>query len=129
MRPRKRPDPKIAALDPNERPLTSGKKPHPNESMRVDLVAALGEMARLGTIKTTEALSRATGGEEFPFTRLSGLEEAISKLGEELHAQYVLSFVPKDTAPGYHALTVAVTVPNVKVRARPGYWAGTPVVR
>lgn len=122
IRPRRSPKPNINALEPNSRPGMS-KNPYPNESNKADLLAGLSELARLGQIRTTEALAQATGGTEFPFTKLSGLETAISRLGEELHAQYVLSFSPKDPVPGYHALTVGVSEPNAKIRARPGYFA------
>ncbi len=121
-RPRESSKPKIDALEPNSRPGMA-KTPHPNASNRVELAAGLGELTRLGNVKSTEAMARATGGAEFPFTQLTGLETAIEKLGEELHAQYVLSFSPKNPAPGYHALTVTVALPKVTVRARPGYFA------
>lgn len=121
-RPRENPKPKIDALEPNSRPGMS-KTPHPNASNRVDLGTGLGELTRLGNVKSTEAMARATGGAEFPFTKLTGLEAAIEKLGEELHAQYVLSFTPKSPTPGYHALTVTVALPKVTIRARPGYFA------
>ena len=122
QRSRQKPKDHNPALDPNDRP-GMGNGGHPNESNRMDVAAGIAELARLGQIKTTEALARATGGAEFPFTKLSGLESAIEKLGEELHAQYVLSFAPKDPVPGYHSLEVTVSEPNAKIRARPGYWA------
>jgi len=122
QRPRQKPKDLDPALDPNQRP-GSRNGGHPNESNRADLGAGLSELARLGQTKTTEALAQATGGAEYPFTKLAGLESAIEKLGEELHGQYVLSFTPKDPAPGYHALTVTVSEPNARIRARPGYWA------
>jgi hypothetical protein len=54
---------------------------------------------------------------------LSGLEKAIQQLGEEIHAQYVLSFLPNEPKPGFHALRVQVQVPGKpRVRSRPGYW-------
>lgn len=127
QRPRQKPKDLNPAIDPNMRPGQSsgGRRmgQHPNDSNRMDVAAGIAELTRLGQIKTTEALARATGGMEFPFTKLSGLESAIEKLGEELHAQYVLSFTPKDPLPGYHSLVVTVSEPNAKIRARPGYWA------
>ena len=122
QRPRQKPKDLNPATDPNQRP-GMGNGGHPNESNRADLAAGISELTRLGMTKTTEALARATGGAEFPFTRLSGLESAIEKLGEELHSQYVLSFTPKDPAPGFHALTVMISEPKARIRARPGYWA------
>ena len=94
------------------------------ENQSVDLIAAIGELARLGNVNTTQALAEATGGITFPFTRQKGLEVAIQKFGAELHSQYVLSFVPQDAAPGYHKLEVGLAREGrFHVRARPGYWA------
>ena len=90
----------------------------------MDLLAAIGELARLGGAKSTQVLTASSGGTAFPFTRLKGLEEAIEKLGTELHTQYVLSFTPDSAAPGYHHLEVQVAGRrDLRVRARPGYWA------
>ncbi len=99
--------------------------PLPPKEQRADLLGALGELSRLRSAKSTEALAVQTGGAEFPFTRLKGLEEAIQKLGEELHSQYLLSFVPSERTAGLHTITVRVAKPGVKVRARPSYWATT----
>ena len=90
----------------------------------MDVLGAIGEMARLNQANTAEVLTKSTGGTTFPFTRQKALEEAIEKLGAELHTQYVLSFVPEAPAPGYHTLDVRLTRPGeFRIRARPGYWA------
>ena len=110
-----------AERDPNAIP---GRDPVPKPvEQRVDIIAGVGELARLGTTNTTEVLTAATGGTTFSFTRQKALEETIQKLGEELNSQYVLSFTPEDASPGFHTLQVLVTKPGAKVRARPGYWA------
>lgn len=122
--PRRTPEPHIAATDKNDRPGTQGSQGaiHPRESEKADLLAGLNELIRLGKTKTTEALAEATGAAEYPFTKLSGLENAIQELGEEVHSQYVLSFTPQNPAPGYHKLEVRVAGRQLVVRARPGYW-------
>ena len=81
------------------------------------------ELLRLGDPKTTELLANGTGGTEFPFARQKGLEDAIEKLGAELQRQYVLSFIPETTVPGYHHLEVKIARGDYVIRARPGYWA------
>ena len=94
------------------------------ENQNVDIPAALGELLRLEQPNTTQVLAAATGGTAFPFTRQKGLENAILKLGAELHSQYVLSFAPEDSAPGYHTLDVSlVREGRFHIRARPGYWS------
>ncbi|MCU1257205.1 MAG: hypothetical protein JWO80_90, partial [Bryobacterales bacterium] len=68
-------------------------------------------------------LTVGTGGATLPFLRQKGLENAIEKLGAELHTQYVLSFAPDASAPGYHDLEVRlVRGGDFHIRARPGYW-------
>jgi len=90
---------------------------------RLDLLGWFREIGRLDNTKTTEALAVSTGGATYSFARLKGLEDAIEKLGSELHSQYVLSFAPASPALGYHRLEVRVPArPELKVRARPGYW-------
>ncbi|MCZ2149383.1 MAG: VWA domain-containing protein [Bryobacterales bacterium] len=88
------------------------------------LVTALVELSRLGQTNTAGALTKATGGARFSFLRLKALEEMFLKVGEDLHNQYLLSFVPQSAAPGYHDLrVVARGREGLTVRARPGYWA------
>ncbi|MBY0505675.1 MAG: VWA domain-containing protein [Bryobacteraceae bacterium] len=73
-----------------------------------------------------EAYTKYTGGKEYSFVNLKGLEEAIQRLGEELHSQYLLSYAPTTETrqdAGWHKLQVSVKRRNVEVRTRAGYWA------
>jgi len=47
-------------------------------------------------------------------------------LGEELHSQYLLTYRPSNQEEaGYHKIVVDVVSPDLKIRARNGYyWAG-----
>jgi VWFA-related protein len=72
-----------------------------------------------------ELFTKGTGGAEFPFYRRRGLEEAISKIGEELHSQYLITYSPNNKLEGgFHHIQVEVEGrPDVKkVQTRPGYW-------
>jgi VWFA-related protein len=72
-----------------------------------------------------ELFTKGTGGTEFPYYRQRGLEQAIEKLGEELHSQYVISYSPNNKLEGgFHQILVEVDGhPEVKkVLTRPGYW-------
>jgi hypothetical protein len=71
-----------------------------------------------------ELLTKGTGGSEHGFYRQKGLETAISRIGEELHSQYVLSYNPNNKDEGgFHVITVQVAGrPDVQTRVRPGYW-------
>jgi VWFA-related protein len=89
---------------------------------RVDFTAAIEELARKFGPNTAAILTGGTGGTTWSFAKAKGLEEAIEKLGEELHAQYVVSFRPDPPDEGYHAIEVRVIRPgSFQVRARPGY--------
>ncbi len=82
------------------------------------------EIGRMGKKNAGDALAIETGGERVSFTRLSGLEQVIAKVGEDLHSQYLLSFQAGVTrGREYHGITVKVTRAEAVVRARPGYWS------
>jgi VWFA-related protein len=104
---------------PEDNPPMPGGDAH-----SVDFIGPLAELMRLGKTNAAEAFARATGGRHLSFETLSGLEEAIMHAGEEIHSQYLLSFVPPPTSPGFHQLVVAVPSRSDAVtRARPGYWS------
>jgi len=72
-----------------------------------------------------EALTKATGGQEFSFVKQKALEHAVAKIGEELHSQYLITYNPNNKLEGgYHEIKVQVegNRGEWKVRARPGYW-------
>lgn len=75
-----------------------------------------------------EVLTKGTGGQEYGFYGGRGLEQAIQRIGEELHSEYTLSYAPNNPEEGgFHKLTVDVTGhPEVRrVVTRPGYWIAT----
>jgi VWFA-related protein len=90
---------------------------------QIDALGGMEEVARMSKVNTTDVLTKRTGGDVLSFAKQSGLESAIARLGEEIHGQYVLSFVPDAAETGYHALDVDVVRDGeFRVRARPGYW-------
>jgi len=105
-------------------------KPDDNPSMpapagaNLDIGATMVEFGRLGKKNTADAISRATGGERLAFTTLDGLEKAISRAGDEIHSQYLLSFVPAaSNKTDFHQIQVAIPKqPYAVIRVRPGYW-------
>jgi VWFA-related protein len=89
-----------------------------------DYIGAIGELARMGKTNDADAFARATGGRHLSFLKVGSLEAALSRTGEEIHSQYLLSFVPPESKNmGLHHIEVKVTkFPDAVVRARPGYW-------
>ncbi len=102
----------------------SGTVPPPSCCSGINIIAILREVGRMGKKNTAEAFSMMTGGRRYSFTRQRGLEEAISRLGEELHSQYLLSFTVGGPADDrFHTIDVRVPArPDCAVRTRPGYW-------
>ena len=88
------------------------------------LLAILMEIAKASNKNSHEALAKYTGGLQLSFLKLKGLEEVMAKAGEDLHTQYLLSFVPSPSEePVYHSIDVRVRGHGDKaVRTRPGYW-------
>ncbi len=71
-----------------------------------------------------ELFTKGTGGAEFSFVKQRGLEEAISRIGSEIHSQYILDYSPNNKLEGgFHEIKVIISDPRVdKIRVRPGYW-------
>jgi VWFA-related protein len=65
----------------------------------------------------------ATGGVHYRALRDSTIRSALDRIGSELHAQYVIAYVPTSgRTAGFHTITVTVARSNLKVRSRPGYF-------
>jgi VWFA-related protein len=77
------------------------------------------------------ALSVGTGGRTFKPMTDEGLQESIVKVGEDLHSQYLLTYIPNNLNDQgiYHEVEIRVPYSNAEVRYRPGYLYGPrPVV-
>jgi VWFA-related protein len=69
----------------------------------------------------------ATGGTSYNTYKNPSIEQAIDKIGGELHSQYSLSYRPTGVSPdGYHEIKVQVLRRGIKLRARPGYYLPPP---
>ena len=91
----------------------------------VNLLAMAMELSRLGKTKPIQMLTRATGGSDYPFLKGSGIENAIEKLGTEVHSQYILSFPQRSDTPGIHRIEVSVRDrADLRIRSRQTYWVG-----
>jgi VWFA-related protein len=75
-----------------------------------------------------ELLTKYTGGTEYSFLTQHNLEDAVSKIGEELHSQYLINYSPNNKLEGgWHHIKVTVSTRSATVKTRTGYWlAGVP---
>ena len=128
-----RPDP----LPPAMYPLPSNVPATPNTVMQTSAGAgATGNAAEFDPrqiYRDAEAIFKrnpvgiftgGTGGTEFSFYRHNGLEDAIQRIGEQLHSEYLLSYSPNNKLEaGFHRISVYVSSPLAKrIQVRPGYW-------
>ena len=96
----------------------------PGGDNSVDLLGGAIELGRIGKTNVAAALARATGGHHLAFLTLASLEAAISRAGEEIHSQYLLSFTPTSSPKEtFHQIQLAIpSRPDAVIRVRPGYW-------
>lgn len=76
--------------------------------------------------RVLKALANATGGERF-IPRSSGqLLQVCERIAREIRSGYTIGYEPPDHDGAYHRVRVVVEVPDrkVRVRTRPGYFAG-----
>ena len=96
----------------------------PGGDGNLDILGGALELARIGKANVADALARTTGGRHLSFLTLESLENVISRAGEEIHSQYLLSFTPTPSGKdGFHQIQVAIpSHPDAVVRVRLGYW-------
>jgi VWFA-related protein len=129
-------DPRPDTLPPAMHPLPPGVPATPNTVMQttggqgasaqfIPLMVEIFKSAKsIFVDNPVEVFAKGTGGTEFTFAKQKGLEEAISKIGQEIHSQYLISYNPNNKEEGgFHEISVEVNSPEAKtVRTRPGYW-------
>ncbi len=65
-----------------------------------------------------------TGGQHFFFLKQKGLEDAVERISQELHSQYIITYHPNNVnEPGYHTIEVTMSRGYI-CKTRPGYWLG-----
>ena len=89
------------------------------------MVELLKDVKAIFKDNPVELFTKGTGGSEFSYYKRSGLEEAITRIGEELHSQYLISYSPSNKLEGgFHQIQVEIVGhPEIKkIQTRPGYW-------
>jgi len=109
--------------DEPPRPTSGDPEDWPESPPGVNFLAMIAELARLGKTKPLQVLTRATGASDYTFRKERGIENAIEKLGEEVHSQYILSFPQRNSAGGTHQIEVSVlNHTDLRIRSRRTYW-------
>jgi len=68
-------------------------------------------------------LASVTGGRTFHAAERRDLETALGAIARELRLQYLLGYTPtSDQRRGWRAIRVTVARPEMRVRAREGYY-------
>jgi len=124
-------DRRVTTIGDIEDPKDKGKDkkkdetPIPEDSPPMDLLGPFKALAHLTKPNLADLLPRVTGGQEISFLTKGALESAIHDIGEEIHRQYILTFVPASGQPGqFHTIRVQVKDrPDLKVKTRAGYWS------
>jgi VWFA-related protein len=104
-------------------PFTNREPAPPNSDM--NLTPIFGELKHAAQKDMADAFAKSTGGREFGFLSKKGLDEAVARIGEDLHGQYLISFQPRNLQPGeFHKIRVEVKGhADYVARTRVGYWA------
>jgi Ca-activated chloride channel homolog len=76
-----------------------------------------------------ERLARETGGELIETAEQDGMTAPFTQVALDLHSQYLLGFTPAVLDNKVHDLTVRVSLPRAKVRARRSYLAAPDTVK
>lgn len=124
---------------PTSHPLPPGVAATPNAVMqtygteggRAEFVPLLVEIFKdvkaIFVDNPVEVYTKGTGGAEHGFVREKDLANAITQIGNELHSQYMISYVPSNREEGgWHDIQVTVQGRrDLTVRTRPGYWVAS----
>ncbi|HXU50029.1 MAG TPA: VWA domain-containing protein, partial [Candidatus Binatia bacterium] len=70
-------------------------------------------------------MARDTGGRVIPVHNDKTMNKAFDEIAEELRSQYVLGYIPSNTAHDgtYRKIKVETTQPGTKILSRKGYYA------
>lgn len=90
----------------------------------VPILTAAGETISSEFIKNSlEYYAGFTGGVYYSHWSNAKLQDQLSRIGDEVHSQYEIAYKPTTLAQsGFHRIEVEVEKPDLKLRARAGYF-------
>lgn len=81
------------------------------------------DMRNVFRVSTGTLFTKGTGGEQFSFASQKGLESAITQIGDELHSQYLISYIPNNMGEGgFHHIEVSVIDHDYRCETKLGYY-------
>jgi len=95
----------------------------PSRAAREAFVVHLVTFKSLSVDRRLRTVARETGGQHVVIKDLSGAADAFTDIARNLHAQYLVGFVPAAFDGKPHEITVRVTRPGAVVHTRPRYVA------
>jgi VWFA-related protein len=98
---------------------TGGRVEYPLQNVYKDVSGFLSRPSDEGNL----AFKAGTGG--FTSAIASAIFGSVANIAGEVTTQYILRYIPNDAVTSdkpYHELNVKVSLPDVKVRARKGYY-------
>jgi len=122
--------PRANWLDLEGRPMINGAVQTPTTDTQMQLgnwtplfKGAFFSARSLFVPSPLDVYTRHTGGREFSFNNQRALDDVIAEIGEELHGEYLLTYMPSTQhQAGFHEIQVSVQQPSLTVRTRDGYW-------
>jgi VWFA-related protein len=132
----KQPDPRPVNMDPTTMNNPMGQPNTPttmqqnygmgNRAQFVPLLKEIYTDAKGIFVKDpAKQLTLQTGGEHFYFLKQKGLEDAVERIGQQLHSQYLITYTPNNfSEPGFHTIEVTIDRSQLIAKTRPGYWVG-----
>jgi VWFA-related protein len=130
--------PRPSAIPATAHPLPAGVPPTPENAAQVYgnagnsanfipmFVEIFKQVKGIFVDNPVEVYTKYTGGKETSFVTQRDLERAISSIGDELHSEYLISYVPNNRQEGgFHDISVTVNRRDAKLRTRPGYWVAS----
>jgi len=121
------PGTRVDPLPPGARGTRPGIPPAPQGASGGNLMPLIVEAVR-GVkaifVRPMKAYTEGTGAEHISVSNEKSFQEAVHRIGQELHSQYMISYQPNNlVAAEFHNITVRLTRSGgLKVRARPGYF-------
>ena len=136
------PDPRVDPQPPAAHPMGGGVPSTPTtvdqaygtNGGSADAIPLMLEIFRdvknIFKVPTSTLFTKGTGGEQFQFATQHGLEEAISRISDEIHSQYLITYSPNNKGDGgFHKIEVEVVGGGqYKCETKPGYYM-SPVFR